>query len=216
MFCGKYIGTVRNAGYWWVNPFYSKFPISLRINNFETGQIKVNDANGSPIVIQAVVVWRILDTAEACFEVENYQSYLRIQSEAALRNTTAQFPYEASQEGQIGLRSSPKEVAESLKTEIQARLNKAGIQIIEARISHLAYAQEIAAAMLKKQQAQAVIAARSQIVTGAVSMVQMAISELESREIVRFDKEKKASMASNLLVVLCSEEKTQPTLSTNA
>jgi len=175
-FCGKYVGTVRNAGYWWVNPFYSKQHMSLRINNFETSRIKVNDANGSPIEIQAVVVWRIHDTAEACFEVENYFEYLRIQSEAALRQSTALFPYEATREGEVGLRNSPKEVSKSLCEEISSRLGKAGIQIVEARISHLAYSSEIAGAMLRKQQATAVIAARTQIVTGAVSMVEMAIN----------------------------------------
>jgi len=152
-FCGKYVGTIRNTGLMWVNPFYQKTPMSLRICNFETSRIKVNDFNGSPIEIQCVVVWRINDTAQASFEVENYVAYLRIQSEAALRNATSQYPYESQKEGEVGLRSHPTEISEALRTEIDARLEKAGIEIIEAKISHLAYSSEIAQAMLRKQQA---------------------------------------------------------------
>ena len=211
---GKYVGTVRESGLRWANPFYAKKPVSVRIRNFESGKLKVNDANGSPIEIAAVVVWRVVDTAEAVFEVDDYVEFVNIQSEAALRNLSTIYPYEAHDGEELALRSSPKEIAMALRDEIQARLDKAGVNVIEARISHLAYAQEIAHAMLRRQQAAAIIAARQQIVAGAVGMVQMALDELSRNHVVELDEERKAAMVSNLLVVLCGEENAQPVLNT--
>lgn len=211
---GKYVGTVREPGLRWANPFYAKKPVSVRIRNFESGKLKVNDANGSPIEIAAVVVWRVVDTAEAVFEVDDYVEFVSIQSEAALRNLTTTYPYEAHDGEVLALRSSPMEIAKALRNEIQARLDKAGVNVIEARISHLAYAQEIAHAMLRRQQAAAIIAARQQIVAGAVGMVQMALDELSQNHVVELDEERKAAMVSNLLVVLCGEENAQPVLNT--
>ncbi len=211
---GKYVGTVRESGLRWANPFYAKKPVSVRIRNFESGKLKVNDANGSPIEIAAVVVWRVVDTAEAVFEVDDYVEFVNIQSEAALRNLSTIYPYEAHDGEELALRSSPKEIAMALRDEIQARLDKAGVNVIEARISHLAYAQEIAHAMLRRQQAAAIIAARQQIVAGAVGMVQMALDELSQNHVVELDEERKAAMVSNLLVVLCGEENAQPVLNT--
>jgi len=211
---GKYVGTVRESGLRWANPFYAKKPVSVRIRNFESGKLKVNDANGSPIEIAAVVVWRVVDTAEAVFEVDDYVEFVNIQSEAALRNLSTTYPYEAHDGEELALRSSPKEIAMALRDEIQARLDKAGVNVIEARISHLAYAQEIAHAMLRRQQAAAIIAARQQIVAGAVGMVQMALDELSQNHVVELDEERKAAMVSNLLVVLCGEENAQPVLNT--
>lgn len=211
---GKYVGTVRESGLRWANPFYAKKPVSVRIRNFESGKLKVNDANGSPIEIAAVVVWRVVDTAEAVFEVDDYVEFVSIQSEAALRNLSTSYPYETHDGEELALRSSPKEIAMALRDEIQARLDKAGVNVIEARISHLAYAQEIAHAMLRRQQAAAVIAARQQIVAGAVGMVQMALDELSQNHVVELDEERKAAMVSNLLVVLCGEENAQPVLNT--
>ncbi len=207
---GQYVGTERRPGFWWANPFAVKRKVSLRVRNFESAKLKVNDHDGNPIEIAAVVVWKVVDTAEAIFQVDNYDNFLHVQSEAAVRNLATSHPYDAHQEGDISLRGNTAEVAESLKKEIQARLEKAGIEIIEARISHLAYAPEIANAMLRRQQASAVIAARSKIVEGAVSMVQMALDELSKRAVVQLDEERKATMVSNLLVVLCSEHETQP------
>jgi nucleotide-binding universal stress UspA family protein len=207
---GTYVGSVRQTGLRWANPFYSRQPVSLRVRNFESGQMKVNDAVGNPIEIAAVVVWRVVDSAEAIFEVDDYESFVHIQSEAALRNMATSYPYEAHDHEEIALRSNPQEIAEKLREEVQARLDKAGVEVIEARISHLAYAQEIASAMLKRQQAQAIVAARRQIVDGAVGMVKMALHELREQGVVDLDEERKASMVSNLLVVLCGEENARP------
>ena len=209
---GKYKGTVSASGLRWANPFYSKKAVSLRVRNFESGKLKVNDSAGNPIEIAAVVVWKVVDTAEAIFEVDNYESFVHIQTEAALRNMASAHPYEAHSGEHITLRSDPQEIAKLLQAEVQDRLGKAGVHVIEARISHLAYAQEIAAAMLKRQQAQAIVAARKQIVEGAVGMVEVALSELSERNVIELDDERKAAMVSNLLVVLCGEENAQPVI----
>ena len=207
---GQYQGTERRPGFWWLNPFALKRKVSLKVRNFESSKLKVNDRDGNPIEIAAVVVWRVVDTAEALFQVDNYDNFLHVQSEAALRNLATSHAYDAHGEGEMSLRANTAEVADDLRKEIQARLDKAGIEIIEARISHLAYAPEIANAMLRRQQAAAVIAARTMIVEGAVSMVEMALAELNKRQVVTLDEERKAAMVSNLLVVLCSEHETQP------
>ena len=188
----------------------------MRVRNFESGVMKVNDSSGNPVDIAAVVVWKVVDSAEAVFEVDDYTSFVKIQSEAALRNLATSYPYEAHSDDQIALRSDPQAIAEQLRTEVQNRLDKAGVEVIEARISHLAYAQEIASAMLKRQQAQAIVAARRQIVDGAVGMVKMALVELEAQDVVQLDEERKAHMVSNLLVVLCGEENAQPVLNTGS
>jgi regulator of protease activity HflC (stomatin/prohibitin superfamily) len=213
---GSYVGSVRQTGLRWANPFYSKDPVSLRVRNFESEVLKVNDSSGNPILIAAVVVWKVVDSAEAVFEVDDYESFVHIQSEAAVRNLATSYPYEAHEDGEVALRSNPQEIAEKLRGEVQDRLDRAGVEVIEARISHLAYAQEIASAMLKRQQAQAIVAARRQIVDGAVGMVKMALEELEEQEIVDLDEERKANMVSNLLVVLCGEENAQPVLNTGS
>jgi regulator of protease activity HflC (stomatin/prohibitin superfamily) len=213
---GTYVGSVRQTGLRWANPFYSKEPISLRVRNFESGIMKVNDSSGNPVDIAAVVVWKVVDSAEAIFEVDDYKSFVQIQSEAALRNLATSYPYEAHNDEDIALRSDPQAIAEKLRKEVQDRLDKAGVEVIEARISHLAYAQEIASAMLKRQQAQAIVAARRQIVDGAVGMVKMALTELEKQDVVQLDEERKANMVSNLLVVLCGEENAQPVLNTGS
>ena len=213
---GTYVGSVRATGLRWANPFYSKESVSLRVRNFESGQMKVNDSSGNPIEIAAVVVWKVVDSAEAMFEVDDYESFVQIQSEAALRNMATSYPYEAHGGEEIALRSHPQAIAEKLREEVQDRLDKAGVEVIEARISHLAYAQEIASAMLKRQQAQAIVAARRQIVDGAVGMVQMALSELKEQGVVDLDEERKASMVSNLLVVLCGEENARPVVNTGS
>jgi hypothetical protein len=210
---GKYQGTVREPGLRWVNPFFTKRGISLRIRNFESERLKVNDLAGNPIEIAAVVVWRVVDTAEALFHVDNYDNFVHVQSESALRNMALSYPYDAHVEGEISLRSHTAEVAQHLKTEIQDRLSQAGVEVLEARISHLAYAPEIAHAMLQRQQASAVIAARQKIVEGAVGMVEMALTMLSHQNIVELDNDKKATMVSNLLVVLCSDRGTQPIVS---
>jgi regulator of protease activity HflC (stomatin/prohibitin superfamily) len=207
---GSYAGTVRTPGLWWANPFYTKRGISLRVRNFETTKLKVNDHNSNPIEIAAVVVWQVTDTAEALFEVDNYEDYVKVQSESALRGLANQYPYDAHQEGQMSLSVNTADVADKLKGEIQDRLAKAGVKVLESRISHLAYAPEIAGVMLRRQQASAVIAARQMIVEGAVGMVEMALTLLSQKEIVHLDEERKATMVSNLLVVLCSEQSTQP------
>ena len=213
---GKYVGTASEQGLRWANPFFAKKAVSVRIRNFESGQLKVNDSNGSPIEIAAVVVWKVVDTAEAIFEVDDYEEFVRIQSEAALRNLTTQYPYESHEGDETALRSHPAKIADALREEIQARLDQAGVSVIEARISHLAYAQEIAHAMLRRQQASAIIAARSQIVAGAVGMVEMALNQLKAGGIVELDEERKAAMVSNLLVVLCGEENAQPVVNTGS
>lgn len=207
---GRYVGTVRTQGLWWANPFFTKREISLRVRNFETPKLKVNDHGSNPIEIAAVVVWQVVDSAEALFEVDNYQDYVKVQSESALRGVANQYPYDAHEEGQMSLSSHTHEVAEKLREEITDRLAKAGVKVLEARISHLAYSPEIAGVMLRRQQASAVIAARQKIVEGAVGMVEMALELLSSKQVVSLDEERKASMVSNLLVVLCSEQATQP------
>ena len=210
MLFGNYRGSERRPGLWWANPFMTKKRVTLRVRNFESSKLKVNDHDGNPIEIGAVVVWRVVDSAEAIFQVDNYDNFVHVQSEAALRNLATGHPYDAHNDGQMSLRGNTVEVAEQLKGEIQARLEKAGVEVMESRISHLAYAPEIANAMLRRQQASAVIAARTKIVEGAVSMVQMALDELALRSVVTLDEERKAAMVSNLLVVLCSEHETQP------
>ncbi len=211
---GRYVGTVKAPGLCWANPFFTKRRISQRIRNFETARLKVNDRDGNPIEIAAVVVWRVVETAEACFEVDDYNNYVHVQSEAALRNLTTSYPYDTHLDGQMSLRGNTSEVAAHLKTEIQDRLTKAGVEVIEARFSHLAYAAEIAAAMLQRQQAGAIIAARQRIVEGAVGMVEMALEMLNKKGIVTLDEERKATMVSNLLVVLCGERAAQPVVNT--
>jgi regulator of protease activity HflC (stomatin/prohibitin superfamily) len=234
---GKYKGSALESGFFWVNPFFSKKKISLRIRNFETGSIhtpeqkdasgkvvqaksrtagrpsKVNDRDGNPIEISAVVVWRVVNTAEAMFEVDDYEDFVAVQSEAALRNLASRHPYD-SEDHELSLRGSTAEVCEQLEHDIQERLDKAGVNVIEARISHLAYSPEIAAAMLQRQQAQAVVAARTKIVEGAVGMVQMALDRLAAENVVELDGERRAAMVSNLLVVLCSDRHTQPVVNT--
>jgi regulator of protease activity HflC (stomatin/prohibitin superfamily) len=211
---GAYRGTVRENGLRWANPFYSKQRLSLRVRNFESGKLKVNDTDGNPVEIAAVVVWRVVDTAEAVFEVDTYEQYVKVQSEAAVRNLASRYPYDSHDEKQVSLRGSTADVAHDLKREIQERLAKAGVEVIEARISHLAYAPEIAAAMLRRQQAGAIIAARQKIVEGAVGMVEMALEKLTRSQQVRLDEERKAQMVSNLLVVLCGDREAQPVVNT--
>ena len=211
---GKYAGTVRAEGLRWTNPFFSKQRLSLRVRNFESSKLKVNDSDGNPIEIAAVVVWQVLDTAEAVFCVDDYENYVHIQTESALRQMAQSYPYDAHDDSKPSLRSHGEVINSHLRDEIQTRLGKAGVQVVEARISHLAYAQEIAQAMLQRQQAGAIIAARTQIVEGAVSMVEMALEQLSKRGVVQLDEERKASMVSNLLVVLCGERGTQPVLNT--
>jgi len=211
---GRYAGTVREEGLRWTNPFYSRRALSLRVRNFESGKLKVNDSDGNPIDVAAVVVWQVVDTAEAVFCVDNYENFVQIQSESALRQMAQSYPYDAHDAGKPSLRSHGDEVNAHLRNEIQTRLGKAGVKVVEARISHLAYAQEIAQAMLQRQQAGAIVAARERIVEGAVSMVEMALSELGKRGVVDLDNERRAAMVSNLLVVLCGERGTQPVVNT--
>ena len=209
---GQYVGTARDPGLKWANPFYAKTAVSTRVRNFESGKLKVNDSRGSPIEIAAVVVWKVYDTAEALFEVDDYEQFVQIQSESALRNLSTTYPYEPHEDEGTALRSHPAEIAQALCSEIQDRLDRAGVTVIEARISHLAYAPEIANAMLRRQQASAIISARKQIVAGAVGMVDMALAKLREDGVVELDEERKAAMVSNLLVVLCGEEGAQPVL----
>jgi regulator of protease activity HflC (stomatin/prohibitin superfamily) len=211
---GRYVGSVKVQGLQWANPFFTKRQISLRVRNFETAKLKVNDRNSNPVEIAAIVVWQVVDTAEAMFEVDSYENYVHVQSESALRNLASQYPYDAHQEGEKALASHTGEIAERLQHEIQDRLAKAGVAVREARFSHLAYAPEIAGVMLRRQQANAIIAARQRIVEGAVGMVEMALDNLSKRDIVQLDEERKATMVSNLLVVLCSEQATQPVVNT--
>lgn len=213
---GAYRGTAHQSGLRFTNPFYSRRGVSVRIRNFESGTLKVNDNSGSPIEIAAVVVWKVVDTAEAVFEVDDFEQFVSIQSEAALRNLASSYPYDTDDEDEPSLRGHTQAMSDSLRGEIQDRLDKAGVEVIEARISHLAYAQEIAQAMLRRQQAGAIIAARSRIVEGAVGMVEMALEELSRKNLVNLDEERKAAMVSNLLVVLCSEEHTQPVVNTGS
>lgn len=211
---GSYAGSVKTPGLWWMNPFAVKKRLSLKIRNFESGKLKVNDHEGNPVEIAAIVVWQVVETAEALFNVESYENFVQVQSESALRNMATSYPYDAHQEHVVSLRGNTGEVAEKLKGEIQERLAKAGVEVIEARISHLAYAPEIASAMLRRQQANAIIAARARIVEGAVSMVEMALDKLEAGGKVKLDEERKASMVSNLLVVLTSDRDAQPVVNT--
>ena len=211
---GSYVGTVRDPGFKWVNPFTTRRKVSQRVRNFETPKLKVNDHVGNPIEIAAVVVWKVVDTAEAVFEVDNYDNFVHVQSESALRNLATSYPYDAHADGEMALRSNTAEIAGELKKEIQARLTKAGIEVIEARISHLAYAPEIAGAMLRRQQASAIVAARQKFVEGAVGMVEMALDQLSKKNVVHLDDERKAAMVSNMLVVLCSDQHTQPVVNT--
>jgi regulator of protease activity HflC (stomatin/prohibitin superfamily) len=211
---GRYSGSVKTDGFHWANPLLTKRRLSLRIRNFEGSQIKVNDRDGNPVEIAAVVVWRVVETAEASFEVDDYQHYVQVQSEAALRNLATQYPYDTHEDHEMSLRGNTLEVAEKLKVEVQERLAKAGVEVLEARFNHLAYAPEIASAMLQRQQAGAIIAARQRIVEGAVGMVESALDLLSERSIVELDNERKAAMVSNLLVVLCGDRSTQPIVNT--
>ncbi len=213
---GKYIGTVKDEGLRWNNPFFAKKKVSLRIRNFESGRLKVNELDGSPIEIGAVIVWQVADSAEAVYNVDDYESFVHIQSEAALRAMASSYPYDQHDDGQIALRSHPQEISQHLQEQIAERLGKAGVEVIEARISHLAYAPEIAQAMLQRQQANAVIAARTRIVAGAVGMVEMALDELQKNGVVQLDEERKAAMVSNLLIVLCGDRGPQPVLNTGS
>lgn len=207
---GEYVGTVRVAGFHWANPFYSKPLVNLRIMNLEVGKLKVNDKGGNPIEIAAVVIWRIVDTAQATFDVGNTEEFVRVQSETALRHLANNYPYDHGEEGEITLRSAVDEVSATLRNELQDRLLIAGVAVEDTRLTHLAYSAEISAVMLRRQQAEAVIAARQKIVHGAVSMVEMALRDLADRDVVALDEERKAAMVSNLLVVLCSESEAQP------
>ena len=213
---GKYVGTSKEQGLRWNNPFYAARKISLRTRNFESSKLKVNDLDGSPIEIAAVVVWQVVDSAEAVYNVDDYESFVHIQSESALRAMAASYPYDQHEEGKVSLRSHAADISKHLTEEIQERLALAGVLVMEARISHLAYAPEIAQAMLQRQQAGAIIAARTRIVEGAVSMVEMALSELSKRNVVDLDPERRAAMVSNLLVVLCGERGTQPIVNTGS
>ncbi|MEW6320573.1 MAG: SPFH domain-containing protein [Acidobacteriota bacterium] len=211
---GQYVGTAKVQGLRWANPFYTKKAVSLRVRNFESSRLKVNDLEGNPIEIAAVVVWKVVDTAEAVFEVDDYENYVHVQTEAAVRNLATSYPYDVHDDQQISLRGHTAAIADHLKKEIQDRLAKAGVEVIEARISHLAYAPEIAAAMLQRQQAGAIIAARQRIVEGAVGMVEMALEMLSQKSLLQLDEERRAAMVSNLLVVLCGERSTQPVINT--
>lgn len=213
---GKYVGTAKQEGLRWANPFYSVRRISLRVRNFETNRLKVNDIDGNPIEIAAIVVWKVVDTAEACFQVDAYEQFVAIQSESAVRNLATQHPYDSHSEEKVSLRGHTATISGQLRTEIDQRLEKAGVEVLESRISHLAYAPEIAEAMLRRQQAGAIIAARTLIVEGAVGMVEMALQQLSVKKIIEFDDERKAAMVSNLLVVLCSESNTQPVINTGS
>jgi regulator of protease activity HflC (stomatin/prohibitin superfamily) len=211
---GKYAGTAKEPGLRWANPLYMKRRISLRVRNFETNRLKVNDVDGNPIEIAAIVVWKVIDTAEACFQVDNYEAFVKIQSESAIRNLATQHPYDSHSDTKVSLRGHTAEIANQLRKEIDDRLAQAGVDVIESRISHLAYAPEIAEAMLRRQQAGAVIAARQLIVEGAVGMVEMALDMLAKKNIIELDHERKAAMVSNLLVVLCGETNSQPVINT--
>jgi regulator of protease activity HflC (stomatin/prohibitin superfamily) len=211
---GKYTGTIRDSGFWWVNPFTIKTHVSLRIRNFNSEKIKVNDLHGNPIEIAAVVVWKVIDSARAIFDVENYEQFVDIQAETAIRTLASEYPYDTNEGERESLRSSPTEVAENLQKELQSRLEVAGVKIVEARITHLAYAQEIAQAMLRRQQAQAIVAARFKIVEGAVGMVENALRALSEQKIIDLDEEKKAQMVNNLMVALVADREAQPVINT--
>ena len=214
---GNYAGTVNQPGFWWTNPFtLPRRKVSQRVRNFESSHLKVNDHDGNPIEIAAIVVWRVTDTAEAVFMVDDYENFVKVQTEAAVRNLATSYAYDSHQDDRLSLRTASDEITGELRREVQDRLAKAGIEVIEARLSHLAYAPEIAQAMLRRQQASAVVAARARIVEGAVGMVEMALAELSKRSVVELDEERKAAMVSNLLVVLCSEQNTQPVVNTGS
>jgi len=213
---GRYVGTVRDEGLRWANPFFSKRAVSLRVRNFESNKLKVNELDGSPIEIASVVVWQVVDSAEALFLVDDFENFVHVQSESALRQMATTYPYDLHDDVKIALRSHSKEISEHLQAEIQERLAQAGVKVIEARISHLAYAPEIASAMLRRQQANAVIAARTRIVEGAVSMVELALDQLSKRGVIQLDEERKVAMVSNLLVVLCSDGNAQPVINTGS
>jgi regulator of protease activity HflC (stomatin/prohibitin superfamily) len=213
---GRYAGTERREGLRWTNPFYTRRPVSLRVRNFESSRLKVNDNDGNPIEIAAIVVWQVVDTAEAVFCVNDYENFVQIQSESALRQMAQSYAYDTHDDGRPSLRSHGDEVNNHLGREVEARLQKAGVQVVEARISHLAYAQEIAQAMLQRQQASAIVAARNRIVEGAVGMVAMALEQLRAQGVVELDEERKAAMVSNLLVVLCGDRSTQPVVNTGS
>lgn len=215
---GKYVGTIKKNGFYWVNPLYVKRKISLRASNFDSERLKVNDKLGNPVMISTILVWRVYDTYKAAFDVDNYENFVRVQTDAAVRKLASMYPYDNfNDEGvdeDITLRSSVNEVSEALEKEVQERLGMAGIEVLEARIGYLAYAQEIANAMLKRQQATAIVAARHRIVEGAVSMVEMALAELSKKEVVELDEAQKSAMVSNLMVVLCSDKDTAPVINT--
>jgi regulator of protease activity HflC (stomatin/prohibitin superfamily) len=211
---GAYSGSVRDAGFWWTNPFMHKHRVSLRARNFETAKLKVNDSHSNPVEIGAIVVWRVVDSAEALFEVDDFENYVRVQSESAVRALATAYPYDAHGPNEVALSTHPEQIAAHLHKAIQERLQRAGVEVTEARISHLAYAPEIAAAMLRRQQANAIIAARQRIVEGAVYMVENALQMLADRAVVSLDEERKAAMVSNLLVVLCSDRDAQPIVNT--
>ena len=213
-FFGKYTGTVREPGFWFANPFASKDRISLKVSNFQSPQLKVNDAHGNPIEIACVIVWRVVDTAKAAFDVQNYGEFVHIQCETALRHLASHFPYEPHEVGEVSLRGSPEKVGETLQKELQGRVQLAGIEVIEAQLSHLAYSPEIAQAMLRRQQAAAVIGARQMIVEGAVSMVEMALKKLEEDDVVHLDEKNKSIMVNNLMIALVSESHIQPVMAT--
>lgn len=214
VFLGRYVGSVREPGFWWSNPIAIKKHVSLRIHNFNSDKIKVNDLQGNPIEIAAVIVWRVVDSAKALFDVESYDGFVGIQSETAIRSLTSQYPYDAHDEQKPSLRGNPREISDNLRQQVQARLEIAGVEVSEARISHLAYAPEIAQAMLRRQQAEAIVAARQKIVEGAVGMVESALKLLSEQNVVVLDEEKKASMVNNLLVALVSDRETQPVINT--
>ena len=213
-FFGKFVGVERASGMRWANPFYTKKQVTLRVRNFESSKLKVNDLEGSPIEIAAVVVWQVHDAAEAVFNVDSYEDFVRVQSESALRQTATSYPYDLHEEHKVALRSHSREINDHLKHEIQERLERAGVTVLEARVSHLAYAPEIAQAMLQRQQAAAIVAARTRIVEGAVTIVHMALDRLAEKGVVQLDEERKAAMVSNLLVVLCGERGAQPVVNT--
>lgn len=213
-FFGKFVGVERTSGLRWANPFYTKKTVTLRVRNFESSKLKVNDSEGSPIEIAAVVVWQVHDSAEAVFNVDSYEDFVHVQSEAALRQTATSYPYDLHEDHKIALRSHSREINDHLKREVQERLERAGVTVVEARVSHLAYAPEIAQAMLQRQQAAAIIAARARIVEGAVTIVHMALERLAEKGVVQLDEERKAAMVSNLLVVLCGERGAQPVVNT--
>ena len=213
-FFGKFVGVERASGLRWANPLYTKKQVTLRVRNFESSKLKVNDLEGSPIEIAAVVVWQVHDAAEAVFNVDSYEDFVHVQSEAALRQMATSYPYDLHEEHKIALRSHSREINDHLKREIQERLERAGVTVLEARVSHLAYAPEIAQAMLQRQQAAAIVAARTRIVEGAVTIVHMALDRLAEKGVVQLDEERKAAMVSNLLVVLCGERGAQPVVNT--